>query len=41
MAVLRNGLSLAGESDLTRTQMLAAALIAAVLIDNLRRRLTA
>ncbi len=41
MAVLRNGLSLAGESDLTRTQMLAAALLAAVLIDNLRRRLAA
>jgi ribose/xylose/arabinose/galactoside ABC-type transport system permease subunit len=40
MAVLRNGLSLAGQSDLTRTQMLAVALLAAVLIDNLRRRLT-
>lgn len=39
MAVLRNGMSLAGQSDLTRTQMLAVALIAAVLIDNLRRKL--
>lgn len=38
MAVLRNGMSLAGQSDFNRTQMLAAALIAAVLIDNLRRR---
>ncbi len=40
MAVLRNGLSLSGQSDLTRTQMLAIALIVAVLIDNVRKRLT-
>jgi len=39
MAMLRNGLSLAGQSDLVRTQMLALALVAAVLLDNLRRRL--
>lgn len=38
MAVLRNGMSLGGANDLTRTQMLALALIVAVALDHLRRR---
>lgn len=38
MAVLRNGLSLAGQTDVVRTQMLAVALVAAVVIDNWRKR---
>ncbi|MEI6916682.1 MAG: ribose ABC transporter permease, partial [Armatimonadota bacterium] len=39
MAALRNGLSLGGQTDIVRTQMLALALIAAVIIDNIRTRL--
>ncbi|MCC6485661.1 MAG: ABC transporter permease [Armatimonadetes bacterium] len=39
MAALRNGLALTGQSDLVRTQMLAVALIAAVVIDNARKKL--
>lgn len=39
MAALRNGLSLEGQTDLVRTQVLALALVAAVIIDNGRKRL--
>jgi len=39
MAVLRNGLSLGGQTDVVRTQMLAVALITAVVIDLWRKRM--
>ena len=39
MAVLRNGLSLSGQTDMVRTQMLAVALITAVVIDLWRKRM--